>query len=216
MPRAKEFNAAENPVFVVLAKVLDATRNKQKLSDRDRYKGDPSLEPGQHRARGKLDFDVTYTVGEDAEAMRSYGTPIDSILLYAFLLSGALREHFIRAAMVLKEIRTAELEGEDEQHPRPYQDIDYTFKRIVTQRGKRRLVETPVHIPADQVAEAADLIAGKLTGEETDEDRALVLEQVADCLAKLKVKRKYDGPINLEDIEQFALHEFANIRVAAA
>ena len=212
MARAKEFAANPNPAMVLIAKVLEAVRGKQKLSDQDRYE---KFAPGEHHMVGTLNYDIVFTKGLDSIADRAYGTPIDTILLLAFHYAGALRGHFVRAAMVCKEIRLAELEGaEDEEGnvtPRPYHDVTYTFKNVVPCKGKRKhkiVVET-ITIPADEIAAEADRLAMKLTGldeeatQEAQELRELFQEQIKDCQSKLKVPRNYEGPINLEDVRKF-------------
>lgn len=198
--RAKEFDVEPDPAFCILAKVFDATRNKSKLSDRELYT--KYLTPGEHHLVGTLNYDVQFSVGEKTQTDRFYGTPIDEILSLAFYYCGALREHFVRAAMIVKELRTAELEGKDGK-PRPYQDVSFTFKQKAD--NKKGYVVVNRTIPAAVVAAEAKRIADKVFGDD-EEESTLVQEQVADCCSKLKVKREYDGPINIVEPHITVIH----------
>jgi len=189
--RAKAFEIESDPVMCILAKLFDATRGGSKLSDRELYPED--LTPGEHRFVGTLDYDIQVSIGDKTKTARYFGTPIDSILSLAFYYSGALREHFIRAAMIVRELRMAELEGKDGE-PRPYKDVVFTFQRKAD--NKRGYVEVKTTIPAKIIAAEAKRITDKVFGED-DEESTLVQQQVADCLGKLKVEREYDGPINI-------------------
>lgn len=188
MARAKEFNIEQDAALCLLAKVLEAKRGGVSLSDRNLYKND--LTPGDHRFTGHIDFDVSFTVGEDATAARYYGTPLDAILSLAFYYSGALREHFIRAAMIVREIRSAELDE------RPIRGIAFSFKRKADNKQGYTTVKTT--IPASLIMAEAERIANKLYGED-EEEATITQQQVADCTGKLKVERKYEGPINIVD-----------------
>ena len=198
MARSKQFDVEPDPVLCVLAKVLDATRDKAKLSDRDRY----DFVPGEHRVQGNLDYDISFTVGEDAEAARYYGMPIDTVMLLAFHYAGVLRKHFARATASVKELRMAELECGEDGTPRPLKDVHYTFLDVDGDEPQ----ELQFTIPAAQVQAEADLIALKLVGKDPLQDkkeqdrRAAFQAQIADCFGKLKVMRKYVGPINLGEV----------------
>ena len=212
MARAKAFDAVPDPALAIICKVLDASRDKQKLGDAKRYK----FEPGDHHIVGTLDYDIRFTKGIDSETDRFKGTPLDSIFLLMFHMSGAARRYAMTAAMVLRELRLAELEGPDAKEggePRPYRDVVFTFKNVIPRQGRRkaRIEEETVTVPAAEVQAWGDLLAEKLVGidedakKEDQELRTLYQEQIADCQSKLKVGVDYSGPINLEDVS-LALH----------
>lgn len=175
-------------LFLVLDKAVNTKRNKVALADRDQYEAE--LTPGEHRIKGSLDVDVTFTVGEASMAARSYGVPLDSIILLSFLYAGALREHLFRAALVVREIRTAEMEE------RRVRAVNY---RYTDTDGTKR-----VHLKATQVAAEAVRLGLKLIGEwpavanpEQAESQAALAEQLQTLLASIKVNRPYDGPVNI-------------------
>lgn len=212
MARAKEFEVQFDPAFAIIAKVLEAKRSKRSLGDIKEYPG--AFGPGEHRIVGTVDYDIAFTKGIDSNADRFYGVPMDTILLLAMHYCGAMREYMMRAAHVVIELRKAELEGTEVDGqivPRPYQEVRYTFPRIVENKRGFKIVEEEVVIPAEEVAKEADMIAGKLVGldeESTAREqkrRALIQDQIALCAAKLKVSRPYEGPINIEDVKM-AVH----------
>jgi hypothetical protein len=92
--------------------------------------------------------------------------------------------------------------------------VQYTFTN--DDGSKEKVVITAKEIEAE-----ADIIAGKLTGldEETTKKeqhrRELIQESIADCTAKLKVDRKYEGPVNVEDCAIVVREGLAQERVAA-
>ena len=220
MARAKEFDAVPDPAMVLIAKVLDATRNKQKLSDPKRYPG--AFPVGEHRLIGTLEYDIAFTKGMDTTADRFYGVPIDTVLLLAFHYCGALREHFARAAAVCIEMRKAELEGPngEDGEPRPYQDVTFTFPEVA--KGKKKIVNKTITIPASEIQKEADRIAGKLTGVDEEETaweqelRKLYQQQIDICAKSLKVSRKYEGPINLEDVSLTVHPDMVVVQAEAA
>jgi len=95
---------------------------------------------------------------------------------------------------------------------RPYHDVTYSFKRKAD--NEQGYQEVEITIPAEVIESEATRISNKMFGE-NDKEITIVQEQVADCTSKLKVTRKYDGPINLEDVsidinqEYLALEEVA-------
>ena len=199
------FDAEPNVAFLVLSKALSAKRQGKTLADRNCYKSELSV--GDHHISGTVNFDIDFTVGEDTEAARYYGVPVDSTLLVAFYYSAAVREHFVRAAHVMREIRTAELECEETGKKRPYNDVAYTFKRVLEDEDGNFSVNEEKHVvSASEVEKYAALLTQKLVGvnpEETErqqQKRALLQECIADCLGKLKRMRPYDGPVNLGDV----------------
>lgn len=203
MGRKQEAFAKPNLAFLILSKVFGAKRGGVSLDDRMQYALQGELAPGEHRIAGSLDFDVGFTVGENTQANRPYGVPVDSILLLAFLYAGALRPAFLRAALIVREIRTAELEE------RPVQAIDFTYDDIVTEGAGYATAKKHIHVDAVDVAHEAVRLGLKLNGEWpafTDDPneaqyRTLMAEQISNCLASVKVLRPYDGPINLVDVE---------------
>ena len=213
MGKKAEFSVEPSAALCAISKVLGAKRQGETVAEKSRK----LLHPGEYRLQGSLCYDMLVTVGEDAEAARYYGVPIDSILLLAFHFSGALREHYIKAAMVCKEITLAEMES------RPVQAVTYEFPRVVEgKRGKCKTEMVEVVISAEEVAEQADIIAGKLVGLDEEETKAeqqkrkLFQEQIAWCGSKLKVMRKYEGPINVEEATFNVVEgELARERIAA-
>lgn len=187
--RSTEPFAEPHVIFFLLGKLVTAQRQKTTLDDRDRYKDE--LTPGEHRLRGSVDVDVTFTVGEDSHAMRSYGVPLDSIILLSFLYAGALREHLFRAALIVREIRTAEMEERRVKAVNyRYTDTDGTTKRV--------------RVSASRVAAEATRLGLKLIGEwpvaanpEQEEAQAALAEQLQTLLASIKVNRPYAGPVNI-------------------
>jgi hypothetical protein len=188
--RGKGPLADPHVLFLVLDKLVNTKRNKVALADRDQYNAE--LTPGEHRIRGTLDVDVAFTVGENSTAARSYGVPLDSIILLSFLYAGALREHLFRAALVVREIRTAEMEE------RRVKAVNY---RYTDTNGDKR-----IRIPATQVAAEAARLGLKLIGQwpqaanpAQEEAQAALAEQLQTLLASIKVNRPYDGPVNIVD-----------------
>ena len=204
MGKKNTFTAEPNPVLCALAKVLEAKRDGENLVDKSRK----LMQPGQYRLQGQLIYDMLVNVGEDSNAARFFGVPIDSILLLSLHYCGALRKHFFRAAKVVVELRTAELED------RKVCDVQYDFT------NDDGTVES-ITISAKEIKEQADVIAGKLVG--TDEEttkaeqqrRALIQQAIAEASARLKVVRKYQGPVNVEEAGLSIVEVPVNERIAA-
>jgi hypothetical protein len=185
-PKRVPFNAEPNEIYLILAKILEAKRDGKSLADRDQY--NPQV--GTHHLEGILQFNVDYTVGEDTTTMRSYGVPMDTVLMLAFLYAGAFRPQLLRAACVVKEIRTAELEE------RRVRSIRFTYDGGV------------VRVSAMQVAREATRLGLRLIGvypvfaddPAECERRETAAQIMADCLTSIKVSRPYAGPINPEQV----------------
>ena len=189
--RSKLPLAEPHILYFVLGKALSTDRQKNSLGDREQYAAE--LTPGEHRIRGTLDVDVLFNVGENTTAARSYGVPLDSIILLSFLYAGALREYLFRAALVVREIRTAEMEERRVKAVNyRYTDTDGTEKRV--------------RIKAKDVAAEAVRLGLKLIGQwpqvanpEQEEAQAALAEQLRTLLASIKVMRPYAGPVNIVD-----------------
>lgn len=198
--------AAPHLAYLLLEKVVNATRAKVKLSDRDQYKA--QLPVGTHRLQGMLEFDVTYSVGADSTSARSYGVPLDAVILLALLHAGAMREHFIRSALIVREIRTAELED------RRVRGIRYAYDDVAKDGTVTRRI---VRVKSTEVAHEAMRLGLKLAGdwpglEDKPQEaayRRAMAEQIASLAAQIKVDRPYDGPINLIDVAMKVLEKKA-------
>lgn len=168
MAKRANYDAEPHPVLAILAKVLGSKRGGEALgSDRSRALMKPGDE--QHLA-GLITFEADYSVGEDSTTMRSYGVPIDSIIELGMYLCGAMRPFLMKAAFVVREVRTAELEERD------LQAVTYEYD------------DKPVTIPVEEVKELAVALAEKLAEK----------QDVLGLSEKIKVERPYQGPVNIQ------------------
>jgi hypothetical protein len=94
-----------DPALFFLSKALNAKKKGVSAACRPK-----KLKPGKHVFKGKLDYEITATVGEDTKADRSFGVPTDDILDLAAHLCGAMRPHLVKAAAVVTEVTRAKLE----------------------------------------------------------------------------------------------------------
>lgn len=201
MARSKSFDIPADLSYFLLNKVFTAQRQGVALSDRNQYANQLSV--GEHTKEGTLSFKIAYTIGEDSTAMRSYGVPLDTVILLGFLYTGAFREQLRKAVEIVREIRTAELEE------RRVRGIRYTFDRVVETEDDYRLEPVTVRIKAMEVAREATRLGMRLIGEypEFADDpketkrRQLISAQIANCLGSIKVARPYDGPCNIDDVK---------------
>ena len=168
MGKRAKYDAEPHPVLAILAKVLESTRDGEKLgSDKSRALMKPGDE--QHLA-GLITFEADYSVSDDSTTMRSYGVPIDSIIELGMYLCGAMRPFLLKAAFVVRELRTAELEERD------LKAVTYEYD------GK------PVTLEVEEVKELAKALATRLAEK----------QDVLGLSEKIKVSRPYRGPVNIQ------------------
>lgn len=168
MGKRANYDAEPHPILAILAKVLESTRGGEKLGS-DKSRNLMEVGDEQHLA-GLITFEADYSVGEDTEALRSYGVPTDSVIELGMYLCGALRSHLVKAAHVVRELRTAELEERD------LQGITYEYD------------SKSVALEVEEVKELAVALATRLAEK----------QDVLGLSEKIKVMRPYRGPVNIQ------------------